>query len=169
MTVLTQQQLIHDDVLHQEYEWRVIRDDSMDYMAVRVCSAEHQLFISFETWHTLCLDADAVELFMLDFTAPGGGDGMKFIVADAGPFAAAQRARADSDPVRAKDRLTEFEEQTTRLIIQVASLNTAATQGQSEIFAVRYARLREGFDAITQDVDRIRGLLELAAVALFEA
>lgn len=89
---------------------------------------------------------------------------MKYVVRDVGPFA----AKPDTS-TSVKDKFTEAVEQAQGLIVQAAMLNQAATGGQLEAFAIRYARLCDTYSELEGDMARLRGLLDLAATAISEA
>jgi hypothetical protein len=154
-------------LLRQEGDWRVVLDDTLDHFTALVNVGERRIDVSAVTWTTLSFHGPAVDRFLQDMM--GGGSGMKFIVQDVGPYAAAAKAEADSLPVPAKDKFTDVAEQAQGLIVQAASLNRLATSGQLEIFALRYARLCGLYTELETEMERLRGLLDLAATAIFEA
>lgn len=156
------------DVVVSRGRWHVFTHPALDYMSVWVDVEATNVAISADTWETLSYEEMAIAAFFKDMV--GGATGMRFIVADAGPYAVAARKQAlaqgtviSEDPVQAL--ITAI----NNLVLQAASMNRQPTALQQGIFAERYARLRSDLGAIEGQLDRARSALDLAGTVLYDA
>lgn len=121
-----------------------------------------------QTWHTLHFENAQAEV---EAMVKNGVTGMTFLVTDSGPFgraAAAEAASKGLDKPIVKDPLTQLEEQAQGLIAQAAGIN-GATPVQMEIFTVRYAAMNADLAVLTERMEKIRALIDLAGLAVAEA
>lgn len=166
------EQITWDDrmIVYGGGTWKVYLDDALETFTAYVDAENTRVVISTETWDVLACDIDATDQFLADVAA--GGTGMFFIVADKDPFRRAVRehARQQGTAVtQAKDAITDVTERANALVVQAASLNQAPTLVQQQVFAVRFAQIGEEVRALEDRMDALRGLLDLAATALYDA
>lgn len=158
-----------DSKVIYEDDWKVYIDEVVETMVAYVDADNERIVVSQETWDILCCDVDASDQFLADMTA--GGSGMRFIVVDREPFRSAVREHArqkGNHVTKGKDAITQLTEQANALVVQAASLNTAPTSMQQQVFAVRYAQLQEQMTQLEDRMDALRGLLNLAGTALYD-
>lgn len=165
-------QLEGNNLLHQDDDVMVVKGAAMEHMTAFVdvrSDGVTLIYTSPATWDTLSYDMDACDQFVADMVA--GGDGMKFIVADRGPYLAAVRKQAHAegtDVVAAKDAITDLMERANALVTQAASLNAKPSKVQQQTFSVRYAALQADLRKIETKLNDARGLVDLAAGALWD-
>lgn len=154
----------------QDGDWCVFIDESVGYLGAYVEDLGDdggRIVVCDNTWETFSYDPEAVDYFLDEMRA--GGSGMKFVVADAGPYARAVRREAaatGNDQTGTKDRIEQLRAKAEALVIQAASLNRNPTPVQRQMFAVRYARLGVEMAELRADLDRVGDSISLAAAAL---
>jgi hypothetical protein len=147
--------------------WQLVLADGLEHLQFYVDPAVMRTYVSRRTYEMLCCDdGEALEAFFDDMTRGGG---MKRLVTDAGPYRAAalaeMEARGELIPAR-RDLLEELNDEANALLIQAASLNRQPTQLQTQVFSERLAKLMARVKAAEDQVAAIRGLADLAAVAV---
>lgn len=156
-------------VLEHDY-WMIFIDESVGYLSAYVedlGEGSGRIVVCDDTWETLSYEPGAFDYFLDEMKA--GGSGMKFIVADAGPYAAAVRKEAaanGTDVTAVKDRILALREKANSLVVQAASLNRNPTDVQRQSFAVRYARLQTERAELLHELDLVSDSISLAAAAL---
>lgn len=165
-----------DRMVLRELDISIYLDDVLDWFHAYVTSTTDDngdphivAIVSEATYETLNYEAEALERFVDDMRA--GGPGMKLIMRDVGPFAAAIKAQAKdtgTDVTMAKDALTDLDERTESLLIQAASLNKDPAPIVRQSFAIRYVQLQADHKALTERLAKIEAKIELAGVAMFE-
>jgi len=156
----------------QSDNWKVYAVTSLERWEVFVDSANERTFVSPETWDTIAWDGEAELLFLDTYVGVEGVDGMQFIVGSAEPWSRAVRTEAEQAGTHKpaeKDRLTALTEKASGLIVQAASLNAAATPGQTANFAVRYAEIEAELATLEAALRHARGLVDLAGTAVVDA
>lgn len=164
-------QLDWDDhkIVYEDSDYRVYLDDALEPFTCYVEHAAKRMVISPDTWDVLGCDVDASDAFMADMIQ--GGTGMHFVVTDKDPYRRAVRKHAErtgTNVTQAKDAITELTEQANALVVQAASLNTAPTSMQQQVFAVRYATMQVQMEALEERMNQLRGLVDLAGTAVFD-
>lgn len=158
--------------LHTHDDWNVYPDDSLERWEVYVDVDRQRTFVHQDTWDTIAWDPRAQQTFFSTYVDVEGETGMRFIVADVGPWVDAVRKEAvaaGTNVPEKKDRLQSLTERAQALILQAASLNQSATEGQAKTFSVRYSTLAGELAVLEQELARARGLVELAATAVVDA
>lgn len=150
--------------------WRVYLDDSLERWGVYVDTDNHRTFVHPDLWTTLLWGPAKVQ-FCQDFvwTATSG---MRFLIRDSGIYGEAARREAQrmgTDVPLAKERLADLTDRANALIVQAISLNAQPTEVQQQTFAVRYTQLHEEFVSMEAEMDKVRGLIDLASAALIHA
>lgn len=160
----------------REDDWCVYLDSGLDRWAVFTDAENKRVFIGPTTWVTMSFSHRARQQFETEFLPQSEDDkgvsGMKFIVADVGPYAEAARAEAraaGTDVPAVKDRLTALIEQANHFVMQAASINQRPTSGQTQMFAVRYAALGQTLADLKRELAHAESLVQLAGAALSDA
>lgn len=151
--------------------WKVHLDTSLERYGVFIDNYRSRTFIHPDFWTTLQEYGPAMQCFIDEYVWTEVS-GMRFVVGDSGKYDEAARLeaqRAGTDVPLAKDRMLALAERANSLIVQAVSLNAAPTKVQLQTFALRHAQLREEFAALEAEMEKVRGLVNLATAALVDA
>lgn len=148
--------------------FRVYAHGAMFREYAYVDQASSRIIVNPETWKILSSHQPAVDLLLTQ--AEHGAGGMRFLVADSGPYAdAALRASraAGTDVVRAKDAITDAEERIARLVTNATSLQgQSTTENQRRVLFEDYGRAKEDLDLLEKRLFDARAVFDLAGTLL---